>query len=246
MRKKEKERGKVSGSRVISLSQHRPLNSTPLVETKSDTRKAKLLQMHKPFSIRPPLYPLPLPLSSVSLLPIRSLQPPDRPPRFPPPLSTLAPFSYPLILSQPFSLRKRRSAIHLSSSSSFLFLLFPLSFSLYFSFLCVVQGCSIALLAFSFFLPSSTSEKPPAPGFFSITLFPIEHCPSRSFSEGNCSTSGYLIPLINSWRKSLRFGLFHGTRPSLETTKMKWSSSIFTFVNRSSILIYKASSKLNR
>lgn len=28
------------------------------------------------------------------------------------PLSTLAPFSYPLILSQPFSLQKRRSAIH--------------------------------------------------------------------------------------------------------------------------------------
>ena len=50
----------------------------------------------------------------------------------PPPLSTLAPFSYPFILSQPFSLRKRRSAIHYSSSFLFFLLLSfnsPLSLS---------------------------------------------------------------------------------------------------------------------
>lgn len=40
-------------TRLISPSQHRPLDSTPLVETKSDTRKAKLLQMHKPPLLRP-------------------------------------------------------------------------------------------------------------------------------------------------------------------------------------------------
>lgn len=154
--------------------------------------------MHKPFSIRP-LSTLPrlyrcFPLRLLTPSPLRSLQSPERPPRFPPPLSTLAPFSYPLILSQPFSLRKCRSAIHLSFSSSFLsFLLLPfhflsvslvvclsLSLSLLSSFLCV-QGRSTFL--FSFFFPSSTSEKLPAPDFFSITLFPIEHYPSHALSR---------------------------------------------------------------
>lgn len=217
--------------------------------------------MHKPFSIRPPYLPSP---AHTAAFPLRFLShppppfgvcnPPERPPRFPPPLSTLAPFSYPLILSQPFSLRKCRSAIHLSSSSTFLsflpfpfhFLYFPyclsLSFSLLFFFLCV-QGHSTVLS--SFFLPFFTSEKSPAPDFFSITLFLDWALPVvRSFSKSNCLTSGYLTPLINSRYKSLRFGLFYGTRPSLEPRK-KWSLSLFTFFSRPvrSILMYKASSK---
>lgn len=74
------------GSRVISPSQHRPLNSTPLVETKSDTRKAKLLQMHKPSCVHP-LSALCRPhgLFSPRLLipPLGSLQPPNALPSFP-------------------------------------------------------------------------------------------------------------------------------------------------------------------
>lgn len=88
--------------------------------------------MHKPSSVRSlsiPFRPYQL-LSLPPYPPTRSLQlPPPPPPSvlvalgrlFLFPLSTLAPFSYPLILSQPFSLRKRRSAIHL----------FPLPFSFY-------------------------------------------------------------------------------------------------------------------
>ena len=144
-------------------SQHRPLDSTPLVETKSDTRKAKLLQMHKP----PPLCPLPPPAAAsystlttqallnpslffslapsflllsfllpslpdffLCLLPLRiglytvpfssSLPFPSHR-RFEGEVSRPAPFSRPLLLSQPFSSRKRRSAIY-----SFLSLVFPL------------------------------------------------------------------------------------------------------------------------
>lgn len=187
---KEKGRGEVSGSRVISPSQHRPLNSTPLVETKSDTRKAKLLQMHKPFSIRPP------PLSTLSR-PHRCFSPsppfpppfgvcnlPERPPRFPPPLSTLAPFSYPLILSQPFSLRKCRSAIHLSSSSTFLSFL-PLSFY----FLCFPYCLFLSIFLFFFMRRSRTFHRlvlffPPFLYIRKISrsrflfYYSIEHCPS--------------------------------------------------------------------
>lgn len=71
----------------------------------------------------------------------------------PPPLSTLAPFSYPFILSQPFSLRKRRSAIHYSSS--FLFFLL-LSFNSSFSFLLILPSLSPLLLP-SLPLPLSSS-----------------------------------------------------------------------------------------
>lgn len=182
-RERERERGTVPSSRVISPSQHRPLNSTPLVETKSDTRKAKLLQMHKPSSVRPlstTLFPPTPALLSfslfLSLLPPRHsefatprathlVSPPPPPPlALPPSLSTLAPFSYPLIFSQPFSLRKRRSAIHPFSSLSlprpyFLFSLVPCPFPvLFFPFLCAARGRSNSLSAFSP-LPFSTSER---------------------------------------------------------------------------------------
>lgn len=89
----------------------------------------------------------------VSLLPpsIRSLQPSERPSRFPPPLSTLAPFNYPLILivSQPFSLRKRRSAIHFFSSS--FFLSFPPLPPLSLSPLSLALSLPLFLLSFFFY-----------------------------------------------------------------------------------------------
>lgn len=236
MREKEKERGKVSGFRVISPSQHRPLNSTPLVETKSDTRKAKLLQMHKPF-YSPPIYPLPpvpllSPSSSYPFFASRSLQSPERPLRFPPPLSTLAPFSYPLILSQPFSLRKCRSAIHLSSSSSSL-PSYP-SFSFPFHFLCFF--CYLFLSIFLlfmyrsrtfhflvlFFSPFLYIRETSRSRFLFYHSIPDRASPvARSFSKSDCSTSDYLTLLINSRYKSLRFSLFHGTRPPLEARKIK-------------------------
>lgn len=149
--------------------------------------------MHKPFSIRPP------PQSTLSR-PYRCFSPsppfppppfgvcnlPERPPRFPPPLSTLAPFSYPLILSQPFSLRKCRSAIHLSSSSIFLSFL-PFSFY----FLCFPYY--LFLSTFLFFYPSFKDIPPSCSLFSSLSLHQknlplqisflllyssIEHCPS--------------------------------------------------------------------
>lgn len=103
----------------------------------------------------------------------------------PPPLSTLAPFSYPLILSQPFSLRKRRSAIHHSSSFLFFLLLSfnsppsppPLSSFFPFpffnaSFKDVSLPCLHSLFSLFFF----TSEKLLSSSFFSISLFLIEYC----------------------------------------------------------------------
>lgn len=111
----------------------------------------------------------------------------------PPPLSTLAPFSYPFILSQPFSLRKRRSAIHYSSSFLFFLLLSfnsppslpspsPLSPSLFLlpssflffnaSFKDVSFPCLRSLFSLFFF----TSEKLLSSSFFSISLFLIEYC----------------------------------------------------------------------
>lgn len=152
-KKRERERGKIPGSRVISPSQHRPLNSTPLVETKSDTRKAKLLQMHKPSSVHPP-FPYP-PSLFVSLFPHSEFATPlnalfvlRRP--FLVSLSTLAPFSYLLILSQPFSLRKRRSAIHPFPSSTFPSPSFSLTVFLraLFPFLCAARGRSTSLSMF--------------------------------------------------------------------------------------------------
>lgn len=148
----------VSGSRVISPNQHRPLNSTSLVETKSDTRKAKLLQMHKPFSVRS--------LSALSLLyrcfPLRLLTPLPlsfgvcNPPR------ASSSFSVASFDSCSFQLPTyTQSTLFIAKTSFclFLFLLvhpflsfsFPLCFSLSFSsFLCVVQGRSASLLAFFF------------------------------------------------------------------------------------------------
>lgn len=164
MREKEKEKGKVSSSRVISPSQHRPLNSTPLVETKSDTRKAKLLQMHKPFSIRP--------LSTLSRLYRCSLL------RLLTPFGVCNPLNVLLVFRHLFRLLLL-SATHLYSVNPFhcenvvlqftfplplpsypsflflsifsLFFLLFLSFSLLF-FLCVVQGRSTFLFSFSPFL----------------------------------------------------------------------------------------------
>lgn len=75
-------------------------------------------------------------------------------------LSTLAPFSYPLILSQPFSLRKRRSAIH--PFSSFFFLSFPFSFR--------VSPLSLSLL----FLYAARER------FISLSMFPSSLVSSRS------------------------------------------------------------------
>lgn len=76
--------------------------STPLVETKSDTRKAKLLQMHKPPPLIPPLlvpgHSLPLSLS------------------FPRASSKACSF-FTHSHSQPFPSRKRRSAIYSFLSS---------------------------------------------------------------------------------------------------------------------------------
>lgn len=159
-----------------------------------------------------------------------SLQSPEHPPRFPPPLSTLAPFSYPLILSQSTLfhcenvVRQFTSPFPLSSYLSypfpfyFLSVWFVASLSLSPFLLFMFKDVPLFLL-FSFF-PLSLSEKPPFPDFFSITLFPIEHCPSHALSR-NCSTSSYLTLLINSWHKSLRFSLFHSTRPSLEARKIE-------------------------
>lgn len=181
MRRKEKERGKVSGSRVISPRQHRPLNSTPLVETKSDTRKAKLLQMHKPFSIRP-----------LSTSPVASLFR----------LFTLYSEFATSWSSSSFSAASFDScSFHLptytqstlfiaktpfcNSPFLFFFLLVPAISSLFLSLLSFfffmhrsrMFHCLVSVL---FFLPFSTSEKPPAPGF---TLFPIEHWPVALFLE---------------------------------------------------------------
>lgn len=261
---KEKGRGEVSGSRVISPSQHRPLNSTPLVETKSDTRKAKLLQMHKPFSIRPPPPPSTLSRPHRCFSPSPPFPPPppppfgvcnlpERPPRFPPPLSTLAPFSYPLILSQPFSLRKCRSAIHLSPSSTFLaflpfsfyFLCFPYCLFLYFSsffFMRRTRTFHRLVLFFPLFLYIRKISRSRFLFYYSIPQLSIAR--RALFSEEQL-LDFYLTPLINSRHKSLRFGLFYGTRPSLEVRKIEWSLSLFTFSSRPvrSILMYKASSK---
>lgn len=160
MRKKEREGGEwfralESFLRTnTDLSTRRHSWKRNLIREKLNSFKCTSRSLFAPYlpSLSPvPLFPSSSPYSPAPL--IRSLQPPERPPRFPSPLSTLAPFSYPLILSQPFSLRKRRSA----SSSSFLsFLSFPFHFlsvslSLSFSsFLCVVQGRSTSLLAFFF------------------------------------------------------------------------------------------------
>lgn len=187
---KEKGRGEVSGSRVISPSQHRPLNSTPLVETKSDTRKAKLLQMHKPFSIRPPPLHLPSPAHTAAfplrLLshphphpPLRSLQSPRASSSFSAASFDSCSFQLPTYTQSTLFIAKMSFCnspflfLYLLSLPS-LFLLFPLSpllslSPLFFFFLCVVQGHSTVL--FSLFLSFSTSEKSPAPDFFSITLF---------------------------------------------------------------------------
>lgn len=91
------------------------------------------------------------------------------------PLSTFAPFSYPLILSQPFSLRKRRSAIHPFP--------FHLLASLVFSLLLSLAPSALSSLFFSYALLedvplpcqrsllSSFSASEETLAFFSITLF---------------------------------------------------------------------------
>lgn len=201
------ERGKVSGSRVISPSQHRPLNSTPLVETKSDTRKAKLLQMHKPSSVRP----ISILFRSYQLLslppysPTRSLQPPSvlvalgRLFLFS--LSTLSPFD-----SCSFQLPTyTQSTLFIAKTSfcnsSFLFLflsilsIFLLCVSLFF-FLSFFIRCSrtlhflVNVLFFPLFF--RIRENPCALGFFSITPFPIERYPLHALS----SRAAVRLPII--------------------------------------------------
>lgn len=150
--------------------------------------------MHKLSSLCSlPIYPFsPIPASLfASLFPHSEFTTPERSCRPRPPLSlfsllTLAPFSYPLILSQPFSLRKRRSAIHPSSS------FFSLSFSIFlfyvslFLFLAFFKRCSRTLhFLVNVLFPSRFSrirENPCALGFFSITPFPIEHYPLHALS----------------------------------------------------------------
>lgn len=197
MREKEKERGKVSGFRVISPSQHRPLNSTPLVETESDTRKAKLLQMHKPF-----YSPF---LSTLSRLyrcfPLHLLTPSSLRGVCNPPsvlfvfrrlfrllllsathLYSVNPFHCEnVVLQFTFPLLLPLFLLILPSLFLSIFSVFLLSFSLHFpSFYVSFKDVPLSR---SFFLPSSTSEKPPAPDFFSITLFPIESRPSHALSR---------------------------------------------------------------
>lgn len=246
MEEKGGERGKVSGSRVISPSQHRPLNSTPLVETKSDTRKAKLLQMHKPFSIHPLLSIL----SHTAASPFVSLSHPSF--GVCNPLSILLVFRrlFRLLLlsvthlysvSQPFFIAKMSFC-----NSPFLFL-FLLILPFHFLSVCLVVSLSLSLSFSSFhvsfkdvplflvffFPPFLYIRETSLPDLLSITLFPIEHCPSHTLflEEQLCSTSGYLTPLINSWHKSLRFGLFHRTRSSLEARKIEWSLSLFIILS---------------
>jgi len=189
--------------------------------------------MHKPSSVRSlsiPFRPYQL-LSLPPYSPTRSFQPPSvlvalgRLFLFP--LSTLAPFSYPLILSQPFSLRKRRSAIHPSSSFFFLSIsIFLLCVSLFF-FLSFFMRCSRTLHflvnVLFFFLLSRIRENPCVLDFFSITPFPDRALPiARSFLKSSCSTSDYLTPLINSRHKSLGFGFFYGTRLFLKAREMEF------------------------
>lgn len=188
IREKGKERGKVSGSRVISPSQHRPLNSTPLVETKSDTRKAKLLQMHKPFSIRL--------LSTLSRLyrcfPLRLLTPPFHS-KFATPWASFS-FSAASFDSCSFQLPTYthcQSTLFIAKTSFrnplflFFFLLvlsspLPLSLALslppfllsFFFMHCSRMFHFLVSVHFFLFL---YIRKSPVPGFFSITLFLIEH-----------------------------------------------------------------------
>lgn len=191
--KEEKEgRDRFPALESFSPSQHRPLNSTPLVETKSDTRKAKLLQMHKPSSVRslslPSLAHTDFSLFA-SLFPHLAVY---NPPSglssflvaaFSSPLSTFAPFSYPLILSQPFSLRKRRSAIHPFPFHLLASLVFSLLLSLALSalsslfFLCSARGHSTSLSAISSLLFLSIRGNSRLLFYHSILEF-------RSFSRG--------------------------------------------------------------
>lgn len=98
------------------------------------------------------------------------------------PLSTLAPFSYPLILSQPFSLRKRRSAIH--PSSSFFFQSFPFSscvplFLFLFFFIRRSRTLHFLVNVLSFL---QDQRKSLCSRLFSITPFSIEHYPMHALS----------------------------------------------------------------
>lgn len=117
-----------------------------LIREKLNSFKCTSRPLFTPY-LPPPLFPpTPTSLSFASLLPLPPFEvcnPAEQPTWFflllllrlslSSPLSTLAPFSYLLILSQPFSLRKRRSAIHPFSSPSLfhLYSLFSLTLSLF-------------------------------------------------------------------------------------------------------------------
>lgn len=96
---------------------------------------------------------------------------------------------------------------------------FVIFFSLFSFFLCIVQGRSTFSFFFSPFLYISETSRSRFLFYHSI---PDRASPvARSFSKSDCSTSDYLTLLINSRYKSLRFSLFHGTRPPLEARKIK-------------------------
>lgn len=247
--KEEKEgRDRFRALESFSPSQHRPLNSTPLVETKSDTRKAKLLQMYKPSSVRflslPSLAHTDFSLFVSLFPPLGSLQPPERP--F---LVSRRRFLVPSFDFCSFQLLTYTQSTLFIAKTSFCNSPFPLpssSVSRFFS--APLAGPLCAFLPFfpcsrtfhflvsDLFSPLSQHQRKLLPSFLSL------HSRSRFarvslFPEGSSRlTSDYLTPLINSRPKSLGFGLFHDTRPSLKTRKVEWCLSLFTsFCERRSI-----------
>jgi len=101
--------------------------------------------------------------------------------------------------------------------------LFLPPFPLLLSFFFMHRSRTFYLLAFSFFSLSLHQRNLLLQVSFLSLYSRLNIAVARTFSKSNCLTSGYLIPLINSRYKSLRFGLFHGTRPSLEARKIEWS-----------------------